>query len=313
MRRFRFGLRILSALAITAGVAAAIYWYYFRPQYRTAAELAGLLPRSDAVLFYANVDLLRQAGILRALEGAKTIQDSDYRSFVSGTGFDYERDLDAIAVASIPNQVFAVLRGRFDWKRLRAYATAEGGSCRGTYCQVSNPKSGRWFSFFPIRSDVMAVAVSPDTNAAYTLLPRRGAPAFIAPDYPAWIQVPRRILDNPNDMPPAAQVFARALSPASQVTFGVERPVGGSQSGFLVRMLAHYDSDKEATLVAENLTRLTRLLGRLGPQGAPPKTLADPADQGVHELLSSATFIAGDGQVKGEWRIPGSLLDSILK
>jgi hypothetical protein len=243
----------------------------------------------------------------------KTAQDSDYRSFVSGTGFDYERDLDAIAVASIPNQIFAVLRGRFEWNRLRAYATAQGGSCRDTYCQVSNPKSGRWFSFFPIRSDVMAVAVSPDTNAAYTLLPRHGAPAFIAPDYPAWVQVPRRILDDPAEMPPALQVFARALSPASHVTFGVEKSAGTDQSGFLVRMLAQYESDKEAALVSENLTRLTRLLGALGSQGAVSKTPKDPADQGMRELLSSAAFIAGDRQVKGEWRVPGSFLNSILK
>lgn len=251
--------------------------------------------------------MLRVAGVLSSLEGAKSVQEPDYQRFVSETGFAYERDLDAVAVASLPNQIFAVLRGRFDWKRLNAYAVKQGGTCRGSYCQVANPKSGRWLSFFPIRANLMAVAVSPDTNAAYSLLPRRGAPAFLAPPYPAWVQVPRRILDNPESLPPAAQVFVRALSPASEVTFGVERAPDRPQTGILVRMMAQYDSDKEAQAISEHLSQLTRLLGSLASKGGPAT-----ADQGLRDLLASAAFIAGDRQVKGEWRLSRSFLDSVL-
>jgi hypothetical protein len=312
-KRFRIAFRVVLALALTAAIAAGIYFYYLRPQYTEPGQLVGLLPRSDAVLFYADVGMLRASGVLSSLEGAKGVQEPDYRSFVSETGFAYERDLDAVAVASVPDQIFAVLRGRFDWKRLRAYAVKEGGTCRGSYCQVTNPKSGRWLSFFPIRSNLMAVAVSPDTNAAYSLLPRRGAPAFIAPSYPAWVLVPKRLLDNPDSLPPAAQVFMRALSPASEVTFGVESGSDRPQSGFLVRMMALYNSDKEAQSVSEHLSRLTRLLGSLASQSGASKNAPAPPDQGLHELLESVTFHAGNRQVKGEWHLSKSFLDSLLQ
>jgi hypothetical protein len=304
----RIALRVLIALTASAAIGAGIYFYYVRPQYKQPGELVGLLPRSDAVLFYADVEMLRTAGILKNLEGVKSVQEADYRNFVAGTGFDYERDLDAIAVASVPNQVFAVLRGRFDWKRLPAYAKQQGGNCKGTYCQVPNPKSGRWLSFFPIRSNVMAIAASADTNAAYSLLPRRGAPAFIAPAYPAWIQVPHRVIEHPDALPAAAQVFMRSLSPASQVTFGIESPPDQPRDGFLVRMMAQYSSDREAQNVSEHLTRLARLLGALAS-----KNRQDADDQGLGELLKSAAFVAGDSQVKGQWRLSRSFLDSVLE
>jgi hypothetical protein len=295
-KRFRIGFRVLLALTLTAAIAAGIYFYYRRPQYTEPGQLVGLLPKSDAVLFYADVGTLRASGVLSSLEGAKSVQEPDYRSF-----------------ASVPDQIFAVLRGRFDWKRLRAYAVKQGGTCRGTYCQVTNPKSGRWLSFFPIRSNLMAVAVSPDTNAAYSLLPRHGAPAFIAPSYPAWVLVPKRVLDNPDSLPPAAQVFVRALSPASEVTFGVESAGDRPRTGFLVRMMALYSSDKEAQAVSEHLSQLTRLLGSLASQNGSSKGAPAPPDQGLHELLESVTFHAGNRQVKGEWHLSKSFLDSLLQ
>lgn len=307
-KRFRIGFRVLLALIISAAVATAIYFYYLRPRYTEPGQLIALLPKSDAVLFYADVQALRTAGFLKSLEDAKSVQEPDYRRFVSETGFDYERDLDAIAVASVPNQVFAVLRGRFDWKRLDAYAKEQGGSCRGSYCQVANPKSGRWLSFFPIRSNVMAAAASPDTNAAYTLLPRRGAPAFIAPDYPAWIQVPKRVIDNPDALPAPLQVFLRSLAPASEVTFGIERAPDRPENGFLVRMMAQYTSDKDARNVSEHLTRLTKLLGSFAS-----KDRQAASNESLGEVLRSAAFVAGDRQVKGQWHLSRAFLDSLLK
>jgi hypothetical protein len=312
-KKFRIGFRVLLATALTAAIAAGIYFYYLRPQYTEPGQLVSLLPRSDAVLFYANVQMLRTTGVLSSLEGAKSAQEPDYRRFVSKTGFAYERDLDAIAVASVPNQIFAVLLGRFDWKRLNEYAAKEGGTCRGSYCQVQNPKSGRCLSFFPIRSNLMAVAVSRDTNAAYALLPRRGAPAFAAPNYPAWVQIPKRVLDNPDSLPPAAQVFMRTLAPASEATFGVESAPDRPQNGFLVRMMAQYDSDKDAQNVSEHLTRVTRLLGSFASRSEPSKDGSAPADQGLRDLLASAAFIAGNRQVKGEWHISRSFLNSVLQ
>jgi hypothetical protein len=289
-------------------VAAALYYFYLRPQYKTPDEMVRLLPRADAVLFYADLGTLRAAGVLASIQGSKTVQEPDYQQFVSETGLAYDRDLDAVAAASLPNQLFAVLRGRFDWKHLNAYALKQGGRCRDNYCQVASKNTGRWLSFFPIRKDLMALAISSDPNAAYTLLPTSGAPPVSTPLYPVWAQLPKRLLDHPESVPPAAQVFLQALSSASEVTFGVERAPDASESGFLVRMQAQFASDREASAVSEHLTRLTKLLGAVSSKNA-----SDPANQKLHEALTSAVFLASNRQVKGEWHVSRQLFDSLLE
>jgi len=40
------------------------------------------------------------------------------------TQFDYKKDLDAALVAFAPTGRFLLLKGRFDWKSLRAYVKA---------------------------------------------------------------------------------------------------------------------------------------------------------------------------------------------
>jgi hypothetical protein len=154
----------------------------------------------------------------------------------------------------------------------------------------------------------MAVAASADTNAAYSLLPRRGAPIFVAPTYPAWIQIPKRVIDHPDALPAAAQVFVRSLSPASEVTFGIESASDRPHDGFLVRMMARYTSDREAQNVSEHLTRLTRMLGALAS-----KDQKNTGNHGIRELLTSAAFVAGDKQVKGQWHVSSRFLDSVLE
>jgi hypothetical protein len=294
------------AVVLIAVVVTALY-FYLRPRYDTADKLVSLLPRSDAAVFYADIRTLRTAGILRSLEGAKGTQEPDYLRFVSETGFAYDRDLDAIAIASVPNQLFGVLRGRFDWPRLGQYATRNAGSCHNAYCQVPASKSGRWISFFPIRANVMGIAVSSDPSAAYALLPRRGAPVLASPDYPAWVQLPQRILAKPDVLPPALQVFSRALSSASEVTLAIDG--AGQESGggpFVIRLFAGCDSEARANAVREHLSQLTGMLGRLESRGV--KT----SEPGVGTLLASGTFRTVNRQVEGAWRVPAALIDSLL-
>jgi hypothetical protein len=295
------------AVVLIAGLVATLY-IYLRPRYDTADKLVSLLPKSDAAVFYADIKTLRTAGILQSLKGAKGTQEPDYLRFVSETGFAFDRDLDAIAVASVPNQLFGVLRGRFDWPRLSRYATRNGGSCHNAYCQVPASKAGRWISFFPIHSNVMGIAVSSDPSAAYTLLPRRGAPVVPCPDYPAWAQLPQRILDKPDDLQPGVQVFARALSSASEVTLGIDgaghEPSGGP---FVVRLVARCDSEAQANAVREHLTQLTRMIGRLDSRGV------TTSEAGLGTLLASGSFRTVNRQVEGAWQLPAALIDSLLR
>jgi hypothetical protein len=96
------------------------------------------------VVAYIDVESLRkvQASPLAALlglTGSKTPEDREYLQFVRETGFDYARDLDLAAIAFWPdslgaapqdksadNRVFAVADGRFDERKIRAYALKSG-------------------------------------------------------------------------------------------------------------------------------------------------------------------------------------------
>jgi hypothetical protein len=297
----------LAFILIAAGIALA--YYLLRPQYRTAGNLVGLLPRSDAVLFYADVDTLRQSGFLGRLQGAKGLEDPEYQRFVRETGFSYERDLDALAVASLPNQLFATLRGKFDWRRLSEYARHQGGSCHNTYCQVPASTHGRWLSFFPIRSGVMGLSIGPDPSAAYQLLPRRGAPEIQTPSYTAWVTLPRRLLDDPKSLAPGAQLFATALSSATRVTLGIDQKQStGGQSDFMVRLTAKYDSPAKAEDAQHHLEQVTSMLKAVASRQQQDRDAPD-----LTSVLSSGTFRDVNGSLEGFWPVPQQVIDSLLK
>ena len=274
----------------------------------TAARLTDLLPQPDAVLFYADIDALRHSGFLRFLEAGSGSQEADYQRFVSETGFAYQRDLDAVAVASLPNQIYAVARGRFDWSKLTRYATAHGGKCQNRFCRLPASQPGKWLSFFPVRSEIIGIAVSSDPQAAYSLLPREGAPRTKGPPFPLWVRIPRRILDDPNSLPPAGQVMARALSSASTVTFGVTQSSSAAPGSALdVRLIAGCDSETVANNLRDHLQQLTQMLGRMSSRNS------STTSPDLGRLLSSGSFVVDGQQLLGEWLVPRSVLDSLFE
>jgi hypothetical protein len=296
------------AVLLTAAVIVVVY-KSARPRFLSPARLVGLLPQSDAVLFYADIGSLRRSGFLKFLEAVKNSEEPDYRRFVAETGFAYERDLDAIAIASVPDQVFAVARGRFDWRRLIQYAGGHGGRCKNSYCQVPTSQPGKWFSFFPVQSDVIGVAVSADRNAAYALLPREGAPELHTPSFPIWAEVPRRILDQPGSLPPAVQVLAHALSSASSVTLGINQ-VSPSASGTAldISLIAVCDSEIAANNVREHLAQLTSMFRNLIAHNQAPVSTPDLA-----RLFVSGAFRTEGQNVHGDWVVPRPVLDSLFR
>ena len=88
-------------------------------------------PDASAVLF---IDLaeLRRAPFAAEFYNwiPKTHADAEYAKFLHETGFDYERDLDRVAIAIIKDEqeskLLAVAEGRFDRKKIEAYASRSG-------------------------------------------------------------------------------------------------------------------------------------------------------------------------------------------
>ena len=67
------------------------------------------------------------AGMLQLLDGSKVAEEPEYQAFVRKTDFDYRQDLDAALVAFAPGGKYLLLKGRFDWRSLRAYVDEPGG------------------------------------------------------------------------------------------------------------------------------------------------------------------------------------------
>ncbi len=149
------------------------------------------LPATAPVIGFADVAALRYlqdtplASVL-GLAAPDPEQDRDYRRFVRDTGFDYTRDLDEVAVAYWPanlvqtsggigqNRILAVADGRFDQKKIDAYALRTGKivkqGARSMYDVPGNPPVA--FEFLsPTR-----IAIASGENALSLLTIANGPP-----------------------------------------------------------------------------------------------------------------------------------------
>ena len=140
----------VAALLCLAGIAAGLYLHGAKRPMAPAPAKPGSapdiftrLPSTSPVVAFANVAELRNlqdtplASVL-GLAAPGPAEDREYRIFVRDTGFDYARDLDKVAVALWPanlvqtagtigqNRVVAVADGRFNEKKIDAYALRTG-------------------------------------------------------------------------------------------------------------------------------------------------------------------------------------------
>jgi hypothetical protein len=113
-------------------------------QMKRTLGLLNELPPEAAGIGYIDVESLRKLqtsplAALLGLTGSNATEDRQYQQFVRETGFDYTRDLDRAAIAfwfesldsktqnaSADNRVFVVADGRFDERKIRAYALKSG-------------------------------------------------------------------------------------------------------------------------------------------------------------------------------------------
>ncbi len=122
---------------------------------RTAVELLRHAPLNAQTYAFLDVELLRRTGVLERLAGARGAEEPEYQAFVQKSGFNYRQHLDAVVMAKRGTAQYAVIAGRFDAARLRAYAEASAGTCTSAYCYVPGTPP---ISFAPIRDGVYAFA-----------------------------------------------------------------------------------------------------------------------------------------------------------
>ncbi len=129
--------------------------------------MLSLLPEDASAVIYLDGAQLRSSPLFAQLSrwAPEPTVDSDYAEFLQATGFHYESDLDRVALA-IERQpqgslAFAVVEGRFDRKKIEAFAgkygslkTADGKTLFAVPLSASNHKA--YFTF--LRDDRIAWA-----------------------------------------------------------------------------------------------------------------------------------------------------------
>jgi hypothetical protein len=290
----------IGILAVAAG-ALGIYLYLNRGP-SNAAELAAYLPDKDGTLVYVDVAALRKSGLLTLLAGSKAAEESEYKEFVQQTGFDYKHDLDALAATFRGGQVFFAVRGQFDWAKFHAYAEKHGGSCKGSYCAVEGSTPQRRISFYPLRSNLLAMAISSDDMAAYQVTRNASKPNLYTPAGPIWMVAPAAVLKESDSLPPGIRSFGLALQNADRAVFSAGQEAGRVQLTLEVTS-PNVEAASALLVQLENTTNMLRkLLAREHKQ---------PNAADLSGILSSGSFRRDDRKVLGTWPLPQEFLESI--
>jgi hypothetical protein len=267
-------------------------------------DLAGYLPAAEGIVVGIDFESLRASGVLSALAGNRVTQEPDYQAFVMETAFDYEQDLDYALAWFGKDTVCMLLRGRFNWSRLTEYAKTQSGICSNSFCRLPGSTPQRNISFFPLRRNVMALAMSSDAWAAGNLSktkPERRLATL--PGQPFWLLVPASALADADRLPEGARPFAKAVQAAERIVLSV----GVSGANLEVLLDATCRSPEGASLLKSQLEDATRLLKELLGR---EKKSADPRDLGW--VLASGTFHREDMHVLGRWPVERGFLEGIL-
>jgi hypothetical protein len=291
-------------IAALCGVAV---WGVARFRYRgltTTSQWLERLPTEDAVVFYLDLAALRRGGLLQMLAGAKAAEEPEYKVFVMKTGFDYTRDLEAVLACFTPRAKYFMVKGRFDWNGLQSYTRDEGGKCVNMLCRMSGSTPERKISFFPLRPDLMGLAVSSDESAATELETAAARRRTLAvPDAPLWISLPPNWLRNGGSLPEGTRMFARSMQDAEDINLALV-PQGNR---FEARLEVDCRTGQQAAAVAAELERITALLREMI---AREKQTPNPRD--LSGVLTSGRFRHAGARAFGAWPIERSFVEGLL-
>jgi hypothetical protein len=155
-------------LSVIVGSALVFYAYERWGSSGSSArnDLLAQMPIHASAVLYMDLDALRQSPFLAEIYkwAPQPTADPDYAEFVQSTGFNYESDLNRVSIATLKQgqdtTLFAVADGRFDRKKIAAYASQSGTrETRAGREIFSVPLSGtaRRVTFTFLRNDRIAL------------------------------------------------------------------------------------------------------------------------------------------------------------
>jgi hypothetical protein len=267
------------------------------------AALVRRLPAKDSLVMAVDFAALRKLGYLQLLDGSKMGQDPEYEKFVEETQFNYTQDLDYVAAAFGPNGKYILARGRFDWKALRGYALAQGGQCYNSLCRMAGSTPERHISFLSLQSNLMALAVSHDEDAAIVMEdPVAESGNVPAPDAAVWFYLPPAVLKS-SDLPEGTALFAKSLDQAKSVTLGFAKDSGR----IAARLSVLCKDDQDALLTTAELTKVTEVLKSVIVHAG-----QRPNPRDWSGVLSAGQFQNQGPKVFGYWPIERAFLENML-
>jgi hypothetical protein len=227
-RAWALGIAAIS-LAGCLGLLDA-YWRRHDAGSRRDFVLSAMPPEASAVLF-ADLAELRGAPFAAAFYNwiPKNQADAEYAQFLRETAFDYERDLDRVAIAVIKSEkeskVFAVAEGRFDRKKIEAYGSRSG---------TREMRGGREILTLPLSDSAHKISFAFLSKEQVALTDAGDLAVFLAPlpnstDARAWRERFTREAGSP--------VFAVIRQEAAAGSALASRTPGGFQSPQLSGLL----------------------------------------------------------------------------
>jgi hypothetical protein len=290
----------VAVVILCAGAVALAHWRTTRRF--DAAALLQTLPPDQATHVYMDFAALRDTGLLDLLAGSKASEEPDYRHFVEQTGFDYRTDMDAVAAAFFHGGSYFAVRGRFDWRKLNSYARAEGGDCRNAVCTMPGSEPTRHISFYPLKSDVLALAVTTEERGVSMIGPNQWKKPPQLPAEPVWISAPSFVFSDPKDLPAGAQSFLSPLAQAQQVVFAV----GPDGQRLHIRLEVECASPESAAALAKVLTSKTDLLKKMLD-----REKMTPSSRDLSGVLVAGTFTQQEKLVTGMWPLERGFVEAL--
>ena len=293
-------LAVLIVLLCAAAVGV-VRWRLDSKPFDTASLLA-TLPADGATLFYIDADVLRQSGILDLLAGSKAAEEADYRQFVQQTGFDYRTDVDAVAAAFLDGDTYLTVRGRFQWKMLASYARSQGGECRYTFCSMPASTKDTHISFYPLKTNVLALAVSARPKGADMIGANQPKNPQAVPPEPVWISVPSRVFGKPDAFPAGTRAFLSPLALTNNVIFAV----GPQGNRLQLRLEVACASPQAAAELVRQFSSATDMLKKMIQRD---QLTPNPKD--LSGVLVAGSFQQQDAKVIGTWPVERGFITAL--
>ncbi len=299
--------RWISAAAIAALLGVITFYGYHRWSGTAGAmrgDMLALMPTDASAVIYLDFAELRSSPFLADLYkwAPRPQADADYAQFMHDTGFDFERDLDRVAIAvekrGEESSLFAVADGRFDRKKIAAYAAKSGSILKRDGHEIfSLPINGttRRISFTLLRAGRIAMTDNPDL-AVYLETKKR------EPDAAEWRTRFERLAGSPV-FAVIRQDAGTGSALAAQAPGGLRSPqlsalldqlqwitLAGKPENDGMRIVAEGECTAEATV--RQLTDLLNgivVLAQAGLNDAKTRQQLDPAAREAYlEVLKSA-------------------------